>query len=88
MGNYLELLPGPDAQVFLDDRVDMYPTRWSTTTSRCMRGQPGWPSVLDRWDIDVVLWQRASAAGPARWPMTPRWRLAYADEDWVVYVRR
>lgn len=87
VGNYLELLLGDRAAVFSDDRVDMYPTAVVDDELALIRGTPAWRSVLERWDIDAVLWERGA-------PITqyladdPDWRLAYADQRWVVYVRR
>jgi hypothetical protein len=87
VGNYLELLLGDRAAVFSDDRVDMYPKAVVDDELALIRADPAWRSVLERWDIDAVLWERGA-------PVTqllsadPGWRLAYADQRWVVYVRR
>lgn len=86
-GNYLELLLGDRAQVFSDDRVDMYPPEVVADELTLLHAEPGWRSVLDRWDIDVVLWQRGAAIDEFL-AADPGWRLAYADQGWVIYVRR
>ena len=43
--------------------------------------------MLERWDIDVVLWQRGAALDEFL-AADDAWRLAYADQGWVVYLRR
>jgi hypothetical protein len=87
VGNYLELVLGSDAHVFVDDRVDMFPTDVIDDELELVRGGPGWRSVLDRWDIEVVVWQRDSVLDQLL-AEDPDWRLEYTDEAWVVYLRR
>ena len=50
------------------------------------RGEPGWPDVLTRNDIDIVLWKRNEPL-PALLAADPGWHLTYSDEGWVVYQR-
>jgi len=86
-GNYLELLRGTRANAFIDDRVDMYPTSLVDDFLVLEHGQPGWERVLDRHEVDLLLWQRSS-------PLTElastsgRWRVLYQDGDWSVLCRR
>jgi hypothetical protein len=86
VGNYLELLYGRDASVFLDDRLDMYPP-WVVEDYLTLRqGAPGWSEVLERDEIDAVLWLRSQPLSSIL-AADPDWRLAYSDEAWVVYER-
>ena len=80
VGNYLELVLGDRAQVFSDDRVDMYPVEVVEDELALFRASPEWRSVLDRWDVDVVLWQRDSALVQLL-ALDPNWRLGYVDEQ-------
>ncbi len=64
VGNYLELVYGDEAHAFLDDRVDMYPKPVVQDFLVLLHGSPGWREVLERRDIDLVLWERTSAAVP------------------------
>ena len=78
---------GQRAHVFGDDRVDMFPRAIVDDEVELIRGGPSWQQILDRWDADVVLWQRGAPldlllGGSAQW------QLAYADQGWVVYLRR
>ena len=87
VGNYLELVLGDRASVFSDDRVDMYPGSVVDDEVTLMRGGSDWRRVLERWDTDVVLWSRSSPLDQLL-AEDSTWRLAYADQSWVVYVRR
>ena len=87
VGNYLELLQGDRASVFSDDRVDMYPQSLIDDELALVHGTAAWQGVLDRWDVDVVLWQRSDTL-PQRLAGSDDWQLRYADQQWVVYTRR
>lgn len=86
-GNYLELLYGTDARVFIDDRLDMYPSGLVEDYLRLRDGLPGWEAVLERYDVDLIVWR---ADGPLAEALAsdPRWRLTFVDAGWVVYERR
>ncbi len=87
VGNYLELVYGDQAHAFVDDRVDMYPKPVIEDFVQLLHGAPGWRAVLDRRDVDLVLWERAA-------PLTglmaesSDWRIIYSDPLWVVGCRR
>jgi hypothetical protein len=51
------------------------------------RGGADWRQVLDRWDAEVVVWARNSPIDLLL-SQDPGWRLAYADQSWVVHLRR
>lgn len=86
-GNLLEVLDGPRAAVFVDDRVDMLPETVFRDFLVLRDGGSAWSAVLDRHDIEVVVWERDSAL-QSLLGMSPAWRTAYADADWTVAVRR
>ncbi|HUI04441.1 MAG TPA: hypothetical protein VLZ77_12920 [Acidimicrobiales bacterium] len=87
VGNYLEFRYGARAQVFVDDRVDVFPAAVERDYGTLLAGGPGWESVLDRHHVDVVLWPRSDplASLLAR---APGWREPVRDARWVVAVRR
>jgi hypothetical protein len=87
VGNYLEVLLGDQASVFSDDRVDMYPSDVVEDEVVLIRGGAQWRQVLDRRDADVVLWSRGSQLDQFL-GADDHWRLGFADQNWVVYVRR
>ena len=87
VGNYLELLYGEDAGAFIDDRVDMYPPAVVDDYLTLLHGDPGWRDVLDRRDVDLVLWGR-SAALTGLLAESHDWRILYQDASWSVACRR
>ncbi len=86
-GNYLELLYGPDATVFFDDRVDMYPPDLLRSYVALLQGRPGWEELLDRCAIDTVLWDRTKPLSQLL-AGSPRWRITYQDDSVMVAERR
>ncbi len=87
VGNLLTVLDGEDAAVFVDDRVDMLPEAVVRDGLVLLRGQPGWDEVLERYDLDVVVWDRSRPLG-AVLAADPRWRLVFSDTQWFVACRR
>jgi hypothetical protein len=86
VGCYLILRYGTRAQVFIDDRVDMYPVTVSEDYAKLLKGLPGARRVLDRWQIDAVLWQRDRPLVEVL-RASARWRTAFSRGEWVVLVR-
>ncbi len=72
VGNYLGWRYGADARVFVDDRAEVFAEPVHDDHLTLLRDRVGWRDVLDRWDVDVVLW-------PVEKPLAAR--LA-ADADW------
>jgi hypothetical protein len=46
----------PQQSVFLDDRYDMYPTALSDDYFDLAEGKANWSEILDRHDIEVIVW--------------------------------
>ncbi len=86
VGNYLEYRYGTRAHVFLDDRVDVFPSAVEHDYGVLLRAAPGWRAVLDRDGFAAVLWPRnlPLARLIAR---DPDWRTALKGPRWVVAVR-
>jgi len=85
VGNYLELRYGAKARVFVDDRFDMYPLSVSRDYDTLLAARAGALDVLERWDVDVVLWQR-------KLPLVTLleakgWRETFSEGDYVVLQR-
>lgn len=85
VGCYLILRRGRRANVFIDDRYDMYPVSVPKDYVTLLRARPGALAVLDRYRVDTVLWERAQplvallrAAG---------WDERLGDDRWVVFTR-
>jgi hypothetical protein len=86
VGGWLILRDGRDARVFIDDRVDMYPAEVVDDYIRLLRGRPGSRQVLERRDVDAVLWERDRPLSTIL-AADAAWRRVYRDDDWVVFVR-
>jgi hypothetical protein len=87
VGNYLELVRSTEARVFLDDRVDMYPEAVVEDFLVLLRGRPGWREVLERREVDVVVWE-ANQPLASLLADDPAWRTVYADGTWIVACHR
>ena len=85
-GNYLELVLGDRAPGVLRRPGRHVPADVVDDELTLLHAEPGWRSVLERWDIDVVLWQRGAPLDEFL-AADAGWRLAYADQGWVVYRR-
>ena len=86
VGDYVILREGTSARVFIDDRFDMYPARITKDYGKLLDGAPSSLAILDRYRVDVVLWDRSLALVPLL-RATGRWEQAYAKKGWVVLVR-
>jgi hypothetical protein len=78
--------PARTTRVFIDDRYDMYPLSVSRDYETLLRGGPSAGDVLDRYRVDVVLWDR-SLALVAQLQATGHWRQIYADTKWIALQR-
>ncbi|MDP1819658.1 MAG: hypothetical protein Q8K58_07150 [Acidimicrobiales bacterium] len=86
VGNLLELRDGPRAEVFYDDRFDMYPEDVSDDVVRLLAGRPGSLEVLDRFDLDLVLWPRNASVATIL-DASPAWRVLRREPDWLLFCR-
>jgi hypothetical protein len=87
VGNFMESTWGTEVPVFMDDRFDMYPQEVLDDYRVLAKGEPGWRGVLERHEIDSVLW---GAGEPLAGLLTqdPGWRVVYQDGSWVLFQRR
>ena len=86
-GNLLGLIDGPSSAVFVDDRVDMFPEEVFEDFLTLRRGRPGWDQVLDLYEIQLVVWDRAQPLASVL-AASERWITVYSDAGWVVACRR
>ncbi len=54
---YLILAEGRGAQVFIDDRVDLYPVAQTADYVRIQAGRGGALGLLDHYDVETVVWE-------------------------------
>jgi hypothetical protein len=86
VGNYLEFRFRPRAEVYVDDRVDVFPPAVERDYGVLLRGSPGWQGVLARYRFDAVLWPRDQALASLI-AHDPGWTVRVSDRHWVVAVR-
>lgn len=92
VGNYLEFRSRGAFPVFVDDRVDMFPEAVIDDQVELLSGGPEWASVLDRWQIDTVLWEQDQAL-VSLLTISDDWELArtFTSEEspttWAVFTR-
>jgi hypothetical protein len=86
VGNYRTWSEGAHAEVFMDDRFDMYPPSLINATATLTGGLPGWDAVLDRYRIAVVLWHRQSPLAEIL-GKDPQWKVVHQTAGWIVVTR-
>ncbi|MEY2566590.1 MAG: hypothetical protein QOE35_1119 [Actinomycetota bacterium] len=86
VGCYLILRQAGHARVFIDDRVDMYPVSVTKDYLALLHGEPRARSVLDHWNVDVVLWDRQLPL-PTILRGAGGWRQVHREGDWVTFIR-
>jgi hypothetical protein len=77
-GNLLELQYGRDAAAFIDDRFELHDRQLVDDYRALQGGSPEWKTALDRYAIDVVVWERKSPLG-ALLLESPDWTVVYDD---------
>ena len=87
VGNYLEFRYGTRADVFVDDRVDMFPATLEQAYETLLTTGPGWQAVLTRYRAQAVLWPRADRLA-ALLAHDPHWEVLRQDRHWIVAVPR
>jgi hypothetical protein len=87
VGNVVELVNGPVGIVFYDDRFDMFPRDVSEANLGLVKLGPGVRTDLERYEIELVTWDRTNALGQLL-AVDPGWRTLYTDDEWVLACRR
>ncbi len=86
VGNYLEFRYGTHAEVFMDDRVDVFPPSTEHAYGVLLRAATGWQAVLDHEDFRSVLWPAGSSLAKLLTQSTA-WKVVLHDRRWLVAVR-
>jgi hypothetical protein len=86
VGNYLTLRYGDKARDFIDDRYDMFPVNVSNDYLSLLGGRLEALGILDRYKIDVVLWERNKPLATIV-AHDNHWRQIYSKDGWVIYQR-
>jgi hypothetical protein len=87
-GGYLIYGMYPARQVVIDDRHDLYGPERIRQYLTLTQVEPGWQSVIDRWQIRTALLPRDSTLAGLLRELPGDWRLTYEDKVSVVFERR
>ena len=83
---YVILRYWPEQRVFMDDRFDMFPTRIIEDFLDVSRARPEWAKVLDRHDVEVVVWPKDQALAAAL-DESGDWDRVHTDRTFAVWLR-
>jgi hypothetical protein len=83
---YVILAYYPQQKVFIDDRYDMYPRSVINAFFALSNGDPGWAKTLDRYKVNVVVWDREKPLAQYL-AQDSHWHRTYRDHRYVIYVR-
>jgi hypothetical protein len=87
-GSYLEFRLGPEVQPAVDSRIELLPTAQWRQYLAIAAGRWDAEGLLDQWGIGyVVTSQSMTPALVAAIGASGRWRLAFSQEDQLVFVR-
>jgi hypothetical protein len=86
VGNLREAREGPDARVFIDDRVDMFPVEVTEDYVDLLGGRPGWDEILDRHEATAVLWEEDTALASLL-AQSEGWEVVRREDGWLLAVR-
>jgi hypothetical protein len=78
----------PRDPVFVDPRLELYPTSIWRQYENVAEGRADWNSVLERWRVDVVVVDRRDQRSLIPYiQRSADWRLGYTDRDGLVFLR-
>ncbi len=83
---YVILEDYPEQKVFIDDRYDMYPRSVIFDYFTLTGAKPGWDEVLDRYDVEVIVWGKDSSLA-ALLDQSSDWERVHRDATDAVWVR-
>ncbi|MGI8661747.1 MAG: hypothetical protein ACR2LQ_00860 [Acidimicrobiales bacterium] len=87
VGNYVDLVQGPQHETFIDDRFDMLPSALVDDYVVLLGGKPGWQRILDRYEASAVLWKRDTPLAQLL-EESSSWTIVYRDGAYVIARRR
>jgi hypothetical protein len=87
-GSWFELAI-PEDPVFVDSRIEIFPGRVWNDYLAVSNGREGWQAILDRWKVRAVAVNQGQQGTLIRlMEQDPRWRLAYRDDEGMIFLRR
>jgi hypothetical protein len=86
-GGYVILKYWPHQRVFVDDRFDMYPRPVLHDFLALADGSPRSSAILDRWRIEVVVWDPGAPLA-ALLDADAHWQRVFRTQSGAVFTRR
>jgi hypothetical protein len=86
VGNYLEWRDGALANTWIDDRAELLPPEAIEDYVRLLSVDEPYGEILDRWDADVVVWNRDEVLADELDDLAG-WRELDGDKTWTVACR-
>jgi hypothetical protein len=78
----------PRNPLFLDPRIEVFPSAVPRQFLKISGGRQGWQDLLDGWHVRVVVADRGEEAGLLRSIRSdPGWKLQYQETSYFVFVR-
>jgi hypothetical protein len=78
----------PQNPLFLDPRIEVFPSAVPRQFLKISGGRQGWQDILDGWHVRVVVADRGEEAGLLRSIRSdPGWKLQYQETSYFVFVR-
>ena len=78
----------PSMPVFVDSRIELFPTSIWDDYIDISSARDGWQATLDRWDVDaVVINPDQDGTLISHIEDDPAWRLAFQDDSGYLFVR-
>ncbi len=87
-GGYVIYCMYPERKVVVDDRHDLYGSDRIRQYLILTQAEPGWQSVLEKWQIRTALLPTGSTLANLLRELPRNWRVAYEDKVAVVFERR
>jgi hypothetical protein len=78
----------PATPIFVDSRIELFPTSVWDDYLTVSAGAPGWQETLDRWGVTMVVVVPDEQPGLLRALRSDdAWRLVHEDDDGLVFER-
>jgi hypothetical protein len=79
----------PQAQLFVDSRIELFPVAVWDDYDTITDGFDGWRDTLEQWDVTLIVTAEDLGRSPldARLAGDPAWYEVFADKDGRVYAR-
>ncbi len=77
----------PSNPVFVDSRIELFPSRVWNDYLDVMQAREGWQSILDRWHVDAVVLREVDNVLESHIAQDPAWHLVTRSDDGSVFVR-